>query len=139
MQRESDIATIDVRTIVDVQDLLHIGQERGYVTSDEIMALVEEHDMAMEEIEDFYSELQSKAGEAMSKMAGPLEKAGVSVREVVIYGPRAERVVEFAEQESVDLIILNSHRVDPENPGLGWATLSYKVAILSQCPVLLVK
>jgi RNA polymerase primary sigma factor len=57
VQRESDIATIDVRTIVDVQDLLQVGQERGYVTSDEIMALVEEYDMAMEEIEDLYSQL----------------------------------------------------------------------------------
>lgn len=57
MQRDTHIATIDVRTIVDVQDLLQVGQERGYVTSDEIMALVEEHDMAMEEIEDLYSQL----------------------------------------------------------------------------------
>jgi RNA polymerase primary sigma factor len=57
VHRESDIATIDVRTIVDVQDLLQLGQERGYVTSDEIMALVEEYDMTMEEIEDLYSQL----------------------------------------------------------------------------------
>jgi len=57
VQRDTHIATIDVRTIVDVQDLLQVGQERGYVTSDEIMALVEEHDMAMEEIEDLYSQL----------------------------------------------------------------------------------
>ena len=57
MQRDTELATIDVRTIVDVQDLLQVGQERGYVTSDEIMALVEEHDMAMEEIEDLYSQL----------------------------------------------------------------------------------
>ncbi|MFH0915230.1 MAG: sigma-70 family RNA polymerase sigma factor [bacterium] len=53
----SNIATVDVRTIVDVQDLLQLGQERGYVTSDEIMALVEEYDMTMEEIEDLYSQL----------------------------------------------------------------------------------
>ena len=44
MQRDTHIATIDVRTIVDVQDLLQVGQERGYVTSDEIMALVEAGD-----------------------------------------------------------------------------------------------
>jgi RNA polymerase primary sigma factor len=57
VQRETESATIDVRTIVDVQDLLQLGQERGYVTSEEIMALVEEHDMAMEEIEELYSQL----------------------------------------------------------------------------------
>ena len=47
----------DVRPIVDVQDLLQLGQERGYVTSDEIMALVEELDMTVEETEDLYSQL----------------------------------------------------------------------------------
>jgi RNA polymerase primary sigma factor len=47
----------DFRPIADVRHLLRLGQERGCVTSDEIMALVEEHDMTMEEIEDLYSQL----------------------------------------------------------------------------------
>jgi RNA polymerase primary sigma factor len=47
----------DIRPLVDVQSLLQLGQERSYVTSDEIMALVEEHDMTVEEIEDLYSQL----------------------------------------------------------------------------------
>ena len=47
----------DVRPLADVQDLLRFGQERGYVTSEEIMALVEEYDMTLEEIEDLYSQL----------------------------------------------------------------------------------
>ncbi len=47
----------DVRSIADVQGLLQVGQERGYVTSEEIMALVEEYDMTVEEIEDLYSQL----------------------------------------------------------------------------------
>ncbi len=46
-----------VRPIADVQNLLEFGQEHGYVTSDEIMALVEEYDMTLEEIEDLYSQL----------------------------------------------------------------------------------
>src|SRR4030042_5045293 len=47
----------DVRPIADVRGLLQLGQERGYVTSEEIMALVEEFDMTVEEIEDLYSQL----------------------------------------------------------------------------------
>lgn len=39
------------------QVLLQLGQQRSYVTSEEIMALVEEHDMTVEEIEDLYSRL----------------------------------------------------------------------------------
>lgn len=56
-QRENEMIISDVHTISDVNDLLQIGQERGYVTSDEIMALVEEFDMSLEEIEDLYSHL----------------------------------------------------------------------------------
>ena len=47
----------DVRPVAEVQDLLQLSQERGYVTSEEIMALVEEYDMTTDEIEDLYSQL----------------------------------------------------------------------------------
>jgi RNA polymerase primary sigma factor len=45
-----------VHPIGDVQDLLQLGQERGYVTAEEIMSLVEEYDLTVEEIEDLYSQ-----------------------------------------------------------------------------------
>jgi hypothetical protein len=38
-----------------------------------------------------------------------------------------------------DLIIMASHRIDPDRPGHDWSSISYTVAILSPCPVLLVK
>jgi RNA polymerase primary sigma factor len=53
----------DVRPMADVHELLQLGQERGYVTSEEIMALVEEHDMTVEEIEDLYSQLFDQSTE----------------------------------------------------------------------------
>jgi RNA polymerase primary sigma factor len=46
-----------MEAIADVQELLLAGEDRGYVTSDEIMALVEEYDLNTEEIEDLYSQL----------------------------------------------------------------------------------
>ncbi len=45
----------------------------------------------------------------------------------------------YAVEEGMDLIVLKSHRIDLENPSAGWGTVSYKVGILAQCPVLLVK
>ena len=47
----------DVRLLADVQDLLQLGEERGYVTGEEITALVEECDLTLEEIEDLYAQL----------------------------------------------------------------------------------
>jgi hypothetical protein len=59
--REDEMSIVviqeDARPGADVQYLLQFGQERGYVTSEEIMALVEEYDMTLEEIEDLYSQL----------------------------------------------------------------------------------
>jgi RNA polymerase primary sigma factor len=53
----------NVRSFADVQDLLRLGQEQGFVTSQEIMALVEEHDMDVEDIEDLYSQLFDQSTE----------------------------------------------------------------------------
>jgi RNA polymerase primary sigma factor len=46
-----------VTTIVDLQGLLQTGQERGFVTTDEIMSLFEDGDLSTEAIEDLYSQL----------------------------------------------------------------------------------
>jgi RNA polymerase primary sigma factor len=53
----------DARPLAKVQELLQLGQERGYVTSEEIMGLVEEYDLMVEEIEDLYSQLFDQSTE----------------------------------------------------------------------------
>jgi RNA polymerase primary sigma factor len=53
----------DVRPIADLQDLLRAGQERGFVTSEEIMALVEDYDLTVEDIEELYSQLFDQSTE----------------------------------------------------------------------------
>ena len=60
-------------------------------------------------------------------------------RDVGRGGNRAPEIVRYAGEIGVDLIVLKSHRIDLENPSAGWGTVSYKVGILAQCPVLLVK
>jgi nucleotide-binding universal stress UspA family protein len=60
-------------------------------------------------------------------------------REEVVFGHRAPEIVRYAGEGESDLIVLKSHRIDLENPAAGWGTVSYKVGILAQCPVLLVK
>ena len=54
-------------------------------------------------------------------------------------GKRAEAVVLYAEEKGMDLIVLSSHKVDRDHPALGWGTISYRIAIVARCPVLLVK
>jgi universal stress protein A len=44
-----------------------------------------------------------------------------------------------AKARRADLIVLASHPVNPAMLGRDWGTISYKVGILAQCAVLLVK
>ena len=104
-----------------------------------LLHVIETLDLPFEELEEFYERLEAKAAAAMRDLSAPLEEASLPHSQHVVYGKRGEEIVEFAEENGVDLVVLRSHRVDLEDPGAGWTTLSYKVAILAQCPVLLVK
>ena len=88
---------------------------------------------------DFYNRLEQMARDHLARLGHALEARGVPRREEVVFGHRAPEIVRYAGEVGVDRIVLKSHRIDPENPSAGWGTVSYKVGILAQCPVLLVK
>jgi universal stress protein A len=113
-----------------------IGESGGSIV---LLHVIETLDLPFEELEDFYRKLEEKAMDAMAEMTGPLRDAGVPFDQNVRYGDRAEEIVAFSREDGADLVLLTSHRIDPESPGSSWTTLSYKVAILAQCPVLLLK
>lgn len=104
-----------------------------------LLHVIETLDLPFEELEDFYDRLQVQATERMQPYAASLADAGVQVSGHIVYGKRADRVLEFADENAVDLIILDSHKIEPGKPGKGFATLSYQIAIVASCPVLLVK
>jgi nucleotide-binding universal stress UspA family protein len=93
----------------------------------------------VEEERDFYDRIEAAARDHLSRLGRQLEELHVPRREEIIFGNRAEEIVRYAMETDVDLIVLSSHRIDLKHPAAGWGTLSYKVGILSQCPVLLVK
>ena len=93
----------------------------------------------MEEERDFYQRLEQVARDHLVRLGRYLEAHQVPRREEIIYGSRAPEIVRYAMEMGIDLIVLSSHRIDPKEPTAGWGTVSYKVGILSQCPVLLVK
>ena len=113
------------------------GEGDGQVTLLHVVEVIP--GLWIEEERDFYDRLEAAARAHLSRLGRQLEELHVPRREEVIFGNRAEEIVRYAMEAGVDLIVLRSHRIDLENPGAGWGTLSYKVGILSQCPVLLVK
>jgi len=126
------------RTAVDVAGELAIqAGAAGRVTLLHVIETIDH--VPFEELEDFYSTLQEKAEAGLAALAASLPPLPGEVRQRVVFGHRARAIVEYAEEAGCDLVVLSSHRVDPERRGEDWATLSHKVAILAPCPVLLVK
>lgn len=92
-----------------------------------------------EELADFYATLQQQAEAKMRALALPHQDTTVPLRYHITYGDRTREILRFAEEEGVDLIVLNSRQIDPAMPTQGWGTISHKIGILAQCPVMLMK
>jgi universal stress protein A len=109
----------------------------GEVTLLHIVEVIAE--MWAAEDREFHTRLEQRARDHLARLGHFLETRGVSRREEVVFGNRAPEIVRYATEVGIDLIVLKSHRIDLQNPSAGWGTVSYKVGILAQCPILLVK
>ena len=91
------------------------------------------------EFDEFYSKLKERAQQKIDEMAGLYPDHGSRITKEILFGNRVREIVKFAHERSMDLIVLSSHRIDRMEAAADWATISYKVAILAQCPVLIAK
>jgi nucleotide-binding universal stress UspA family protein len=95
--------------------------------------------MDFDEMSDFYRKLETRAAAKLAVLTDRFTGAGVRARYEIVFGKRAESILRQAAGGKTDLIVLSSHRVDRDHPALGLGTISYQVAIVARCPVLLVK
>lgn len=101
-------------------------------------------DTTFDEFKTFYAPLEARARHKMDDLLSDhlengMADKGIRFEERIVYGNRTQEIISFAEQHGVDLIVMSSHRVDPDEPTFGWGSISYKVGILAPCPILLVK
>jgi len=92
-----------------------------------------------EELKPFYSRLERSASKRLEEFSERFVSSKLHVERSVVYGHRTKEIIDCAIRENVDVVIMASHRIDPDRPGHHWSSISYSVAILSPCPVLLVK
>ena len=85
----------------------------------------------------FYKALETSARRKMKGLLSSLEK--VPVKAEIRYGNRVVEILRCVSEKKIDLVVMSSHRLPLRHPGKNWGTISYKIGILSQCPVLLVK
>lgn len=93
----------------------------------------------LDEMADFYRGLETRAAAKLYGMEERFKQAEIPVYHEIVYGKRAETIVLYAEEQGADLIVLSSHKVDRDHPALGIGAISYRIAIVARCPVLLVK
>lgn len=88
---------------------------------------------------DFYDSLAAQARSEMDALLAPHAGSGPRGEVQVAFGRRVSEILRVADESGFDLIVLQSHRIDPDEPTRGWGTISHRVGILANCPVLLVK
>ena len=92
-----------------------------------------------EDFREFYEKLKARAHGKMDKMIRRHRDKNQVISKEILFGKRVGEIVGFAYEHDIDLIILSSHKINKIDAATGWATISYKIGILSHCPVLMVK
>lgn len=92
-----------------------------------------------DELKPFYERLEKSARKGLQEFSEKFVADKLKVDLELVYGHRSQEIVKYAAAHAIDLIIMSSHRIDPNRPIHDWSSISYAVAILAPCPVLLVK
>jgi nucleotide-binding universal stress UspA family protein len=96
-------------------------------------------DTTFTEFKDFYTNLEERAQKRINILMASSKNSQAEINSNILFGDRVQEILTFAEKRKIDLIVMNSHKISLENPSQGWGTISYKIGILAQCPVMLVK
>jgi nucleotide-binding universal stress UspA family protein len=91
------------------------------------------------DLESFYRKLEAEARAKLVNRESRFRASKVPVEAAVALGRRVEELVLFARHHGIDLIVMSSRRIDAASPASYWGAISHKVAILADCPVMLVK
>ena len=114
-------------------DLLYVVEEVGKVVSPTYIPSVQSENIA----EDAKNRAQSFARDYLDKTAKRLKEDGIAANPVIMEGPVADKIFEFAEKNGVDLIIMSTHG----RSGISrWAfgSVADRVVRYSRVPVLIV-
>ena len=95
--------------------------------------------LSLDEERVFYHRLERMARAHLERLGEALTRRQVPWHLEVRFGARAPEVARYAREQGSQLVVLTSPQPDQDNPAAGWASLSYKIGVLSPCPVLLVK
>lgn len=91
------------------------------------------------EDDELYDKLEAASREHLRVFSERFERAGVRSRWEIAFGADSAEILRYAEEQHVDLIVLTSPKFDPQSPRTAAGSLSWKIGVVSACPVLLIK
>lgn len=89
------------------------------------------------EVQKFTQQLHEHSEKQLLERARKFSDLDINVKCENRSGNRVHETLAFAKNNEVDLIVLNSHQVIDSQ--ISSASISYQIAILANCPVLLLK
>ena len=104
-----------------------------------VQSIDKDADPPDDETAEFYDHIRQRAESELERMSQRFLEVDLKCEVKVRVGDRLQEIIEFAKHHRVDMIVMSSHRIDPEHLAETWGTLSYKVSVLSECSVMLVK
>lgn len=104
-----------------------------------VQAIDGETESPDDETTEFYDHILQREESEMERMSQRFVEADLKVEVKVRVGDRLREIIEFSKRHCVDLIVMSSHQIDPKHLAETWGTLSYKVSVMCECPILLVK
>ncbi len=91
------------------------------------------------ETQAFYDRIQNRVRNDLESLSQRFADAGLEVEVKLPLGRPLQQIIEFSEAHQIDLIVMSSHPVKKDDLLQSWGTLSYKVSVACDCPILLVK
>jgi nucleotide-binding universal stress UspA family protein len=92
-----------------------------------------------EEIRKFTDQLRARADSELASLASRFADLDLDVTCVTLVGNRSKTAVRHALENDVDLIVVSSHQLGSADSPRSMASVSYQIAVLATCPVLLLK
>jgi nucleotide-binding universal stress UspA family protein len=83
-------------------------------------------DTTFAEYEDFYNKLEKRAQKQMSALIASYQEKEVQIIPHIAYGNRVQEIIKFINENKINLVIMNSHKVEMNNPAQSWGLLVTK-------------
>ncbi len=91
------------------------------------------------EVQRFMESMEQKSAAQLKRLQDRFADENLELVTDTVVGHRGRGIVQYAIDNSVELIVMSSHRIEPSARKDDWATISYQVSLVCPCSIMLIK